>query len=153
MADEVVITPIFKPEAVPEGERLTTASVVNGIREAGKPAREIADADAIIEAVTPGCAVVTWWPSSPTAGLAAFMKAATPAGRVAQCAAFIIARTVGFCRSLLALLSGWLAPRLRSSLPWTFIAGKVNSCTGRGWGWRLRSEVASQSEAGGSGQN
>jgi UDP-N-acetylmuramate: L-alanyl-gamma-D-glutamyl-meso-diaminopimelate ligase len=27
--------------------------VVNGVREAGKPAREIADADAIVEAVAP----------------------------------------------------------------------------------------------------
>jgi UDP-N-acetylmuramate: L-alanyl-gamma-D-glutamyl-meso-diaminopimelate ligase len=52
IADEVVITPIFKPEAVPEDERLTTAAVVNGIREAGKPAREIADADAIVHEVT-----------------------------------------------------------------------------------------------------
>jgi UDP-N-acetylmuramate: L-alanyl-gamma-D-glutamyl-meso-diaminopimelate ligase len=53
VADEIIITPIFKPEAVPEHERLTTASVVRGIRDAGKPAREIADADAIVEAVTP----------------------------------------------------------------------------------------------------
>src|SRR5882724_11936218 len=53
LADEIVITPIFKPEAVPEDERLTTASVVNGVRRAGKPAREIADADAIVEAVAP----------------------------------------------------------------------------------------------------
>jgi len=42
----VVITPIFKPEAVPESERLTTASVVNGVKRSGKPARELADADA-----------------------------------------------------------------------------------------------------------
>jgi UDP-N-acetylmuramate: L-alanyl-gamma-D-glutamyl-meso-diaminopimelate ligase len=53
VADEIVITPIFKPEAVPEDERLTTASVVNAVRRAGKPAREIADADAIVEAVAP----------------------------------------------------------------------------------------------------
>lgn len=53
LADQVVITPIFKPEAVPENERLTTASVVNGIKRGGKPARELADADAIVEAVAP----------------------------------------------------------------------------------------------------
>jgi UDP-N-acetylmuramate: L-alanyl-gamma-D-glutamyl-meso-diaminopimelate ligase len=53
LADEVVITPIFKPEAVPENERLTTTSVVNGVRRAGKPARELADADAIVAAVAP----------------------------------------------------------------------------------------------------
>lgn len=51
LADQVVITPIFKPEAVPENERLTTASVVNGIKRSGKAARELADADAIVEAV------------------------------------------------------------------------------------------------------
>ncbi len=53
LADQVVITPIFKPEAVPENERLTTASVVNGIKKSGKPARELADADAIVAAVGP----------------------------------------------------------------------------------------------------
>jgi UDP-N-acetylmuramate: L-alanyl-gamma-D-glutamyl-meso-diaminopimelate ligase len=53
LADQVVITPIFKPEAVPENERLTTASVVSGIRRLDKPARELADADAIVQAVAP----------------------------------------------------------------------------------------------------
>jgi UDP-N-acetylmuramate: L-alanyl-gamma-D-glutamyl-meso-diaminopimelate ligase len=53
LADQVVITPIFKPEAVPEDERLTTSSVVNGIKRQGKPARELADADAIVATVTP----------------------------------------------------------------------------------------------------
>ncbi len=53
LADEIVITPIFKPEAVPENERLTTASVVNGVKRLGKSAREIADADSIVEAVSP----------------------------------------------------------------------------------------------------
>ena len=53
LADEVVITPIFKPEAVPENERLTTASVVSGIKRLDKPARELADADAIVRAVAP----------------------------------------------------------------------------------------------------
>ena len=53
LADQVVITPIFKPEAVPENERLTTASVVNGIKRGGKPARELPDADSIVEAVAP----------------------------------------------------------------------------------------------------
>jgi UDP-N-acetylmuramate: L-alanyl-gamma-D-glutamyl-meso-diaminopimelate ligase len=53
MADHVVITSIFKPEAVPENERLTTSSVVNGIKKNGKPAREMPDADAIVEAISP----------------------------------------------------------------------------------------------------
>ncbi|HEU4416162.1 MAG TPA: UDP-N-acetylmuramate:L-alanyl-gamma-D-glutamyl-meso-diaminopimelate ligase [Candidatus Angelobacter sp.] len=53
VADQVVITPIFKPEAVPEHERLTTAAVVNGILDTGKSAREIADADSIVAAIAP----------------------------------------------------------------------------------------------------
>jgi UDP-N-acetylmuramate: L-alanyl-gamma-D-glutamyl-meso-diaminopimelate ligase len=53
MADEIVIASIFRPEAVPENERLTTTSVVNGIKKNGKRARELADADAIVEAISP----------------------------------------------------------------------------------------------------
>ncbi|HEX5432790.1 MAG TPA: UDP-N-acetylmuramate:L-alanyl-gamma-D-glutamyl-meso-diaminopimelate ligase [Candidatus Angelobacter sp.] len=53
LADEVVITSIFKPEAVPENERLTTSSVVNGVKKNGKRAREFPDADAIVEAISP----------------------------------------------------------------------------------------------------
>src|SRR5262249_13358139 len=53
VVDEIVVTPIFKLEAVLEDERLTTTSVVNAVRRAGKPAREMADADAIVEAVAP----------------------------------------------------------------------------------------------------
>jgi UDP-N-acetylmuramate: L-alanyl-gamma-D-glutamyl-meso-diaminopimelate ligase len=53
LADQVIITPIFKPEAVPENERLTTASVVRGVTKAGRPAREMEDADAIVQAVAP----------------------------------------------------------------------------------------------------
>ncbi|HET7872219.1 MAG TPA: UDP-N-acetylmuramate:L-alanyl-gamma-D-glutamyl-meso-diaminopimelate ligase [Terriglobales bacterium] len=53
LADQVVITPIFKPESIPENERLATSSVVNGIKRSGKPARELADADAIVAAVAP----------------------------------------------------------------------------------------------------
>ena len=52
IADQVIVTPIFKPEAVPEHERLTTASVVSGVKKLGKPARELDDADAIVEAIT-----------------------------------------------------------------------------------------------------
>jgi UDP-N-acetylmuramate: L-alanyl-gamma-D-glutamyl-meso-diaminopimelate ligase len=48
-----VITSIFKPEAVPENERLTTSSVVNGIKKNGRRAREFSNADAIVEAITP----------------------------------------------------------------------------------------------------
>jgi UDP-N-acetylmuramate: L-alanyl-gamma-D-glutamyl-meso-diaminopimelate ligase len=51
-ADEVVITSIFKPEAVPENERLATSSVVNGIKRNGRRAREFPDADAIVESIS-----------------------------------------------------------------------------------------------------
>ncbi len=53
LADQIIITPIFKPEAVPENERLTTASVVRGVTKAGRTAREMEDADAIVQAVAP----------------------------------------------------------------------------------------------------
>lgn len=53
LADQIIVTPIFKPEAVPETERLTTASVVSGVKRLGKTAHEMADADAIVEAITP----------------------------------------------------------------------------------------------------
>src|SRR5262249_39695559 len=51
LADRVVIASIFKPEAVPENERLTTSSVVNAVKRNGTQAREFADADAIVEAI------------------------------------------------------------------------------------------------------
>jgi UDP-N-acetylmuramate: L-alanyl-gamma-D-glutamyl-meso-diaminopimelate ligase len=53
LADQVVITSIFKPEAVPENERLTVSTVVNALKRNGSQARELADADAIVTAVTP----------------------------------------------------------------------------------------------------
>jgi UDP-N-acetylmuramate: L-alanyl-gamma-D-glutamyl-meso-diaminopimelate ligase len=53
LADRVVIASIFKPEAVPENERLTASSVVNGVKRNGKQARELADADAIVDAIVP----------------------------------------------------------------------------------------------------
>src|SRR5262249_16063153 len=53
LADHVVIASIFKPEAVPENERLTISTVVNALRRNGSQARELPDADAIINSVTP----------------------------------------------------------------------------------------------------
>jgi UDP-N-acetylmuramate: L-alanyl-gamma-D-glutamyl-meso-diaminopimelate ligase len=53
LADQVVITSIFKPEAIPENERLTTAAVVRGLKKNGGQARELADADSIVAAVAP----------------------------------------------------------------------------------------------------
>jgi UDP-N-acetylmuramate: L-alanyl-gamma-D-glutamyl-meso-diaminopimelate ligase len=53
LADQVVITSIFKPEAIPENERLTTTAVVRALKKNGGQARELADADAIVAAVAP----------------------------------------------------------------------------------------------------
>ena len=53
LADQVVIASIFKPEAVPENDRLNVGTVVNSIKKSGSKARELADADAIVEAVVP----------------------------------------------------------------------------------------------------
>jgi UDP-N-acetylmuramate: L-alanyl-gamma-D-glutamyl-meso-diaminopimelate ligase len=53
LADQVVIASVFKAEAIPEEERLTPAAVVAGIKKKGKPARELADADAIVNAIAP----------------------------------------------------------------------------------------------------
>jgi UDP-N-acetylmuramate: L-alanyl-gamma-D-glutamyl-meso-diaminopimelate ligase len=53
LADQVVIASIFKPEAVPEKERLAIESVVSGLTKLRKPARELKDADAIVNTVAP----------------------------------------------------------------------------------------------------
>ncbi|HLJ29895.1 MAG TPA: UDP-N-acetylmuramate:L-alanyl-gamma-D-glutamyl-meso-diaminopimelate ligase [Candidatus Angelobacter sp.] len=53
LADQVIIASVFKAEAIPEDERLTTGSVVAGVKRSGKPARELADADAIVKEVAP----------------------------------------------------------------------------------------------------
>jgi UDP-N-acetylmuramate: L-alanyl-gamma-D-glutamyl-meso-diaminopimelate ligase len=53
LAEQVVVASIFKPEAVPENERLTISSVVHALKRNGTQARELADADAIVNAVTP----------------------------------------------------------------------------------------------------
>jgi UDP-N-acetylmuramate: L-alanyl-gamma-D-glutamyl-meso-diaminopimelate ligase len=52
-ADQVVIASIFNPAAVPENERLATSAVVNALKRNGRRARELADAEAIVEAVVP----------------------------------------------------------------------------------------------------
>lgn len=53
IADQIVVASIFQPEKVPENERLTTSSIISGLKKSGKPARELQDADAIVEAVGP----------------------------------------------------------------------------------------------------
>ena len=51
IADEAIITSIFKPEAIAENERLSTAAVVEKITARGKHARELRDADEIVETI------------------------------------------------------------------------------------------------------
>src|SRR5579859_923665 len=53
LADEVVVASVFRPEAVPDAERLEPKAIVTGLRAMRKPARELADADAIVAAVVP----------------------------------------------------------------------------------------------------
>jgi UDP-N-acetylmuramate: L-alanyl-gamma-D-glutamyl-meso-diaminopimelate ligase len=53
LADQIVIAAIFKSEAIPVAERLDLNRVVGDIQKRGKPARIFADADAIVNAITP----------------------------------------------------------------------------------------------------
>jgi UDP-N-acetylmuramate: L-alanyl-gamma-D-glutamyl-meso-diaminopimelate ligase len=53
LADQVVIAAIFKSEAIPEAERLDLNLVVDAIKNRGKKARILADADAIVNSIAP----------------------------------------------------------------------------------------------------
>jgi UDP-N-acetylmuramate: L-alanyl-gamma-D-glutamyl-meso-diaminopimelate ligase len=53
VADEAVVTSIFKPEAIAENERLTVTAVLSHLQQIGKPGRECEDADAVVAAITP----------------------------------------------------------------------------------------------------
>jgi len=52
-ADEIVVASVFKAEAIPEGERLSSTELVKELNKRKHPARECKDADAIIESITP----------------------------------------------------------------------------------------------------
>jgi UDP-N-acetylmuramate: L-alanyl-gamma-D-glutamyl-meso-diaminopimelate ligase len=52
-ADEVIVANVFKSEAIPEAERLDLHRVVEEIQKRGRRAQVIADADAIVNAITP----------------------------------------------------------------------------------------------------
>ncbi len=52
-ADQVVVTKIFRPEAVPDRERLDENSVVVGLAQSGTPARLLANADEIVSTIVP----------------------------------------------------------------------------------------------------
>jgi len=53
LADHVIIASVFKAESIPEEERLTPAAVIAAVKRSGKPARELADADLIVETIAP----------------------------------------------------------------------------------------------------
>ena len=52
-ADQVVMASVFKAEGVPVDERLESAAIIEGLRAAKIPARELKDADAIVAAIAP----------------------------------------------------------------------------------------------------
>lgn len=52
LADEVVVASIFRPEAIPEAERLEPSAILEGLRNRGKIARQLQDADAIVSEIT-----------------------------------------------------------------------------------------------------
>ncbi len=53
LADEVVVAGVFRSEAVPENERLELSALAAEIQRNGRPARLLADADAIVETIAP----------------------------------------------------------------------------------------------------
>src|SRR5712671_5509557 len=53
VADEVVVAAVFRSEAVPENERLELPALASEIERNGRPARLLADADAIVQTIAP----------------------------------------------------------------------------------------------------
>jgi UDP-N-acetylmuramate: L-alanyl-gamma-D-glutamyl-meso-diaminopimelate ligase len=53
IADEVILATVFRSEAIPEGERLSPEAVIQRLRQQGRPARLLPDADVIAETVAP----------------------------------------------------------------------------------------------------
>jgi UDP-N-acetylmuramate: L-alanyl-gamma-D-glutamyl-meso-diaminopimelate ligase len=53
LADNVVLAAVFKSESIPAAERLHPEHVVDALTARGTPASLLADADAIVEAITP----------------------------------------------------------------------------------------------------
>ena len=53
LADEVIVASVYRADAIAEAQRLSPAGIVAGLARAGKSARELADADAIVDAIAP----------------------------------------------------------------------------------------------------
>ncbi|MFI5087782.1 MAG: UDP-N-acetylmuramate:L-alanyl-gamma-D-glutamyl-meso-diaminopimelate ligase [Terriglobales bacterium] len=53
LADQVIVASVYRADAIPEAQRLSVGAIVDGLVRAGKPARELADADTIVAAIAP----------------------------------------------------------------------------------------------------
>ncbi|MBV9608983.1 MAG: UDP-N-acetylmuramate:L-alanyl-gamma-D-glutamyl-meso-diaminopimelate ligase, partial [Acidobacteria bacterium] len=53
LADQVVLASVFRADAIPEEQRLSTTAIVDGLLRSGKRAREFKDADVIVNAIAP----------------------------------------------------------------------------------------------------
>jgi UDP-N-acetylmuramate: L-alanyl-gamma-D-glutamyl-meso-diaminopimelate ligase len=53
IADRIVLAGVFKQESIPEGERLHPEVVVKGLKQSGKDAALLPNADAIVDAIAP----------------------------------------------------------------------------------------------------
>ena len=53
VADEVVVTNVFKSESIPERERMDVVALAAGVKSQGRRARIVADADEIVQCVAP----------------------------------------------------------------------------------------------------
>ena len=53
LADEVIVANVFRSEAVPENERLELPALAAETKQNGRPIRLLADADAIVQTITP----------------------------------------------------------------------------------------------------
>src|SRR5919204_291560 len=53
IADQVIVASVYRADSIPEAQRLSPASVVAALVRAGRPARELADADAIVDTIAP----------------------------------------------------------------------------------------------------
>ena len=52
-ADQIVVANVFRSEAVPKNERLELPALASEIQQNGRPARLLADADAIVQTIAP----------------------------------------------------------------------------------------------------
>jgi UDP-N-acetylmuramate: L-alanyl-gamma-D-glutamyl-meso-diaminopimelate ligase len=53
VADEVVVTNVFKSESIPERERMDVVALAAGVKSQGRRSRIVADADEIVQTVAP----------------------------------------------------------------------------------------------------